>query len=77
VSTHRKVYKPIPGLNDPCRPISEKTYETPPNLYLGVQPPDLEQFPLSEALYKGTLWPALYGPYESPFRKKAPPKKGE
>ncbi|NGP46607.1 spore coat associated protein CotJA [Bacillaceae bacterium SIJ1] len=52
----------------PCPPIRYKWYSTPPNLYLGFQPPGLPQFSPREALAHGTLWPALYSPY--------PPKKG-
>ncbi|MFH5186258.1 spore coat associated protein CotJA [Paenibacillus sp. TAB 01] len=65
-TTFRKKYKPVAGKNDPCPPLKEKSYETPPHLYLGFQPPGLEQFEPKEALAKGTLWPALFGPYETP-----------
>ena len=43
-----------------------KTYSTPPHLYLGFQPPNLEQFSPMEALRAGTLWKVLYDPYFSP-----------
>jgi spore coat protein JA len=69
VSTNRKTIKPYAGTQDPCPPLKEKTYETPPNLYLGFQPPDSPQFSLSDALANGTLWPSLYGPYDSPYKK--------
>ncbi|MFC4809269.1 spore coat associated protein CotJA [Paenibacillus sp. GCM10023250] len=42
-----------------------KVYYVPPNQYIPYQPMNLPQFPLPEALMRGTLWPALYGPYES------------
>ncbi|WP_347550848.1 spore coat associated protein CotJA [Pseudalkalibacillus hwajinpoensis] len=63
--TNRKYYEPYVSPFDPCPPIRVKSYSTPPNLYLGFQPPGLEQFSAQEALYKGTLWKALYDPYQS------------
>lgn len=45
---------------DPCPPIGKKYYSTPPNLFLGFQPPNLPQFTPKEALQKGTLWPVFY-----------------
>ncbi|NEU29574.1 spore coat associated protein CotJA [bacterium LRH843] len=45
-----------------------KSYETPPQLYIGFQPPGLPQFQPHEALRLGTLWPALYSPYSNPFK---------
>lgn len=66
MSNHRKTYNPVSSKNDPCAPMPEKTYETPPNLYMGIQESGLEQFRPAEAWAKGTLWPALYGPYDSP-----------
>ncbi|MBL2480596.1 spore coat associated protein CotJA, partial [Klebsiella pneumoniae] len=42
---------------------------TPPNLYLGFQPPNLPQFSPKEALQKGTLWPVFYDYYENPYKK--------
>jgi spore coat protein JA len=81
MSTNRKTIMPYISKHDPCKPLKEKTYETPPQLYLGVQDPDLEQYSLFDALESGTLWPALYSPYSSPFKepdsdKNAPTKKG-
>ncbi|WEG11403.1 spore coat associated protein CotJA [Pullulanibacillus sp. KACC 23026] len=68
--TFRKTYEPYISPFDPCPPIPVKTYETPPQLYLGFQPKGLEQFPTpQEALKHGTLWPALYAPYSSPYRE--------
>jgi spore coat protein JA len=67
--TQRKTLKPFVGGQDPCPPLTEKTYETPPHLYLGFQQPDLEQYEPKEALLRGTLWPVLYSPYESPFKE--------
>ncbi len=36
---------------------------------MGFQPVNLPQFSPSEALKKGTLWPALYDYYENPYKK--------
>ncbi|MED4601852.1 spore coat associated protein CotJA [Paenibacillus validus] len=58
-----KVWFPYVSPMDPCPPVLEKTYSTPPNLYIGFQPPNLPQFSPHEALRLGTLWPALYSPY--------------
>ncbi|OEH93488.1 spore coat associated protein CotJA [Bacillus solimangrovi] len=66
--TMRKYYYPFISQFDPCRPIREKSYETPPNLYVGFQPYGLPQYPLREALYAGTLWPIFYNPYKSPYK---------
>jgi spore coat protein JA len=57
-------YFPFVGPLDPCPPIRVKTYSTPPNLFIPYQPPNLQQFSPEEALRLGTLWPALYSPYE-------------
>lgn len=65
--TYRKSYHPYASPYDPCRPIPVKTYVTPPNLYVGFQPPNLQQFSPKEALYKGTLWPIFYDPYYNPY----------
>lgn len=77
--TTRKTYEPFVGPFDPCPPIRVKTYETPPQLYLGFQPYGLPQFQPKEALKHGTLWPALYAPYTSPYKspENAPPKGGK
>lgn len=66
--TNRKTYEPYVSPFDPCPPITVKTYETPPNLYLGFQPMGLDQYSPQEALMRGTLWPALYSPYSSPYK---------
>ncbi|CAM3448672.1 spore coat associated protein CotJA [Marinicrinis lubricantis] len=63
--TNEKFYEPFIGPFDPCPPIRVKSYITPPNLYIPFQPMNLPQFSPSEALRKGTLWPALFSPYES------------
>ncbi|MBP3040823.1 spore coat associated protein CotJA [Bacillaceae bacterium Marseille-Q3522] len=65
-----KSYVPFRGLYDPCPPIGKKFYRTPPNLYLGFQPPNLEQFPPREALKNGTLWKVFYDFYENPYKKR-------
>ncbi|WP_129726990.1 MULTISPECIES: spore coat associated protein CotJA [Bacillaceae] len=67
--TRMKSYTPFHSAFDPCPPIGQKYYSTPPHLYLGFQPPNLEQFPPKEALKKGTLWPILYDYYENPYKK--------
>jgi spore coat protein JA len=58
------VYYPYVSPYDPCPPIKVKTYPLPANLFLGFQPPNLPQYSPYEALKRGTLWPALYSPYE-------------
>ncbi|WP_047153013.1 spore coat associated protein CotJA [Aneurinibacillus tyrosinisolvens] len=68
--TFRKKYHVYCSPNNPCPPIVKRTYETPPQLYMGFQPYNLPQYPPPEALCQGTLWPALYAPYESPYRDK-------
>ncbi|MDC3413079.1 spore coat associated protein CotJA [Aquibacillus sp. 3ASR75-11] len=68
--TQRKYYYPYISPFDPCRPIEVKSYETPPQLYIGFQPPSLPQYESpKEALYRGTLWPALYSPYRNPYER--------
>ncbi|MEH6945418.1 spore coat associated protein CotJA [Bacillus sp. JJ722] len=67
--TRVKSYVPYHSVFDPCPPIGKKYYYTPPNLYIGFQPPDLEQYPAMEALKRGTLWPAFYDYYENPYKK--------
>lgn len=68
--TTRKSYCPYVSPFDPCRPMLVKTYETPPQLYMGYQPFDLPQFEPAEALCRGTLWPALFAPYTNPYKDK-------
>jgi len=68
--TFRKEYFPYVSPFDPCRPITCKTYVTPPNLYITFQPYHLPQFSPKEALFNGTLWPALYDPYYNPYEIK-------
>jgi spore coat protein JA len=65
--TTRKTYEVFVSPFDPCPPLRVKTYETPPQLYLGYQPYGLPQFKPSEALKHGTLWPALFAPYTNPY----------
>lgn len=64
-----KTWHPFVSPFDPCPPILVKTYSTPPNLYLGFQPPNLPQFTPMEALRAGTLWKIFYDPYFSPIEK--------
>ena len=52
-----KSYYPYVSPNDQCPPVKKKYYATPPQLYVGFQPRGLPQFPLPEALMRGTLWP--------------------
>ncbi|MDB5054798.1 MAG: cotJA1 [Bacilli bacterium] len=58
------IYCPVIGPFDPCPPIREKMYVTPPDLFMGFQPMNLTQFNPYEALKWGTLWSAFYSPYE-------------
>ncbi|TLS37884.1 spore coat associated protein CotJA [Pseudalkalibacillus caeni] len=66
MSSNMKYWHPYISPFDPCPPVRVKRYNTPPNLYMGFQPYGLEQFSPREALHRGTLWPALFSPYESP-----------
>ncbi|MDF2960180.1 MAG: spore coat protein CotJA [Paenibacillus sp.] len=63
VASQDKVWYPYVSPFDPCPPMLIKTYNTPPNLYIQFQPMNLPQFSPMEALKLGTLWPALYSPY--------------
>ncbi|MDI3256853.1 MAG: spore coat associated protein CotJA [Kyrpidia sp.] len=67
--TQQKRYYPYVSPYDPCAPIRQKFYQTPPELYLGFQPPGLPQYSAREALARGTLWPALYSPYGKSSRE--------
>jgi spore coat protein JA len=58
-------WRPYVGRWDPCPPIRVKRYLVPPNQYIPYQPMNLPQYSLDEALYRGTLWPALFSPYPS------------
>jgi len=66
VSAHSnyKTWYPYVSPHDPCPPMKMKTYYTPPQLYMGFQPPGLPRFEIHEALYRGTLWKDLYSPYD-------------
>ncbi|RBW69233.1 spore coat associated protein CotJA [Bacillus taeanensis] len=66
--TQRKTYYPYISPFDPCPPMRVKTYETPPNLYMGFQPYGLPQYSPQQALKLGTLWPALFSPYDNPYK---------
>ncbi|GLC88563.1 spore coat associated protein CotJA [Lysinibacillus piscis] len=62
-----KYWMPYISPFDPCKPIKVKSYATPPQLYMGFQPPNLPQFATpKEALRAGTLWPALFSAYPNP-----------
>ncbi|PLR82971.1 spore coat protein CotJA [Bacillus canaveralius] len=65
-----KAYRPFHSVYDPCRPIGVKFYSTPPQLYLGFQPANLQQFSAHEALKKGTLWPVFWDYYNNPYETK-------
>lgn len=65
MNDQERTWIPYVGPFDPCPPIRVKTYVVPPNQYIVFQPLDLPQFSLQEALRYGTLWPALFSPYES------------
>lgn len=67
--THKKAWHPYISPFDPCKPMTVKTYSTPPHLYIGFQPPNLPQFSPPEALRAGTLWKAFYDPYYGPLEK--------
>lgn len=62
-----RFYEPFVGPFDPCPPILVKSYVVPPNQYITFQPEGLPQFTLQEALKFGTLWPALFSPYQSKY----------
>lgn len=64
-----KYYHPYYSANDACPPMKIKSYQTPPHLYIGYQQPNLQLYPLKEALYKGTLWPYFFDPYPTPIKK--------
>ncbi|RIX51872.1 spore coat associated protein CotJA [Paenibacillus nanensis] len=66
-----RTYRPFIGPFDPCPPMTVKSYNVPPQLFISFQPPNLPQFSPYEALKHGTLWPALYAPYPGPSRKEA------
>lgn len=65
LNAQTRVWTPYRGPFDPCPPVPYKTYVVPPNQFIAFQPPGWPQFPLPEALKAGTLWPALFSPYES------------
>jgi spore coat protein JA len=62
--SQEKAWFPYVSPFDPCPAITVKTFSTPPNLYIEFQPMNWPQFPPQQALRMGTLWPALYSPYE-------------
>ncbi len=61
------VYEPFIGPCDPCPPMKLKTYVLPPHLFIPYQPQGLPQYPIHEALRRGTLWPALFSSYQSRY----------
>ncbi|WP_103105428.1 spore coat associated protein CotJA [Brevibacillus reuszeri] len=63
MQSQTRVYFPYVGPFDPCPPKRVKTYQVPPELFITFQPPNLPQYSPSEALRLGTLWPALFSPY--------------
>jgi spore coat protein JA len=67
--TTQKCWYPFYSMYDPCPPQTVKCYVTPPNLYIGFQPPGLQQFSPQEALRAGTLWPAFYSEYPKHHRE--------
>jgi spore coat protein JA len=69
MNTQFKTYHPYASPFDPCMPILEKAYSTPPHLYMGFQPPNLPQFSPLEALRAGTLWKAFYDPWFGPLEQ--------
>lgn len=69
MSKFQRSWYPYVSPFDPCKPITVKTYSTPPNLFMGFQPANLPQFTPMEALRAGTLWKAFYDPYYSPYER--------
>ncbi|QGS68522.1 spore coat associated protein CotJA [Oceanobacillus sp. 143] len=70
MSTEYKYWHPFISPFDPCEPIEVKSFNTPPQLYLGFQPPGLPQFENPrDALFHGTLWPILVSPYPDPNKR--------
>jgi spore coat protein JA len=67
--THYKSYSPYVSPFDPCPPKKRRIYSTPPNLYIGFQPPNLPQFSPKAALRKGTLFKVFYDPYYGPYER--------
>ncbi|WP_099158386.1 MULTISPECIES: spore coat associated protein CotJA [Virgibacillus] len=67
--TQFKYWEPYISPFDPCPPMRIKSYSTPPQLYIPFQPKGLPQFKPMEALYRGTLWPALFSPYPDPKKR--------
>ena len=63
-----KSYVPYHSPLDPCPPTPKKYYSVPPNLFIGFQPPNMQQFPPIEALKKGTLWEFFYDYYQNPYK---------
>lgn len=63
IKDQTRYWYPYVGIYDPCPPMKVKTFIVPPNLFIRFQPPQLPQFPVREALYRGTLWPIFYSPY--------------
>jgi spore coat protein JA len=64
-----RAYQPYHSPYDPCPPIGLKYYVLPPNQFIPFQPYGLPQYKPREALYRGTLWPALYSYYQNPYEK--------
>ncbi|ASK63318.1 spore coat protein CotJA [Virgibacillus phasianinus] len=67
--TQFKYWEPYISPYDPCKPIRVKSYPTPPQLYINFQPPGLPQYNPEDALFHGTLWPALSSPWPNPNTK--------
>ena len=69
--TTRKPFEQASFGNDPCPPSpGPTTYVTPPILYIGFQPRNLEQYDAKEALKYGTLWPIFNDHYKDPYHMK-------
>ena len=58
MNKYMRSFVPYHSPLDPCPPIGKKYYSTPPNLFLGFQPPNLPQF-TPKSTPKGTLWPVF------------------
>lgn len=63
-----RTYQPFRSPFDPCPPIGDKAFIVPPNQYINFQAKSLKQYAPREALKRGTLWPELYSPYDSPYK---------
>ena len=64
-----KTWHPIASPFDPCKPILEKTFSTPPNLYIGFQPPNLPQFYTTGSTKGRNTMESILRPLLQPIRE--------